>query len=325
MSEEVTIVMPVYNDPMCDRAVQSVVNQRYDRWRLEILDNGCTDDKTLAVFRKYEGHKGITVTHFPFNRQSECGALFAMRVKTPLTAFLFSDDQWHPEFLNRMVGKLGDHDAVFCNTSIVDEDGVPWKRPSATQFNGDITDFTPAQLLRCVFYERNPLHPCAMVVRTGCFQSLGGLKPYLHKVGDMRFFMRLMAEAGVVFLKEKLAFVTEHSLCSYRKNLSAGFDKVSLGMMAERQRSLQLFVTPPFLKLANEVFGLKDAPRGKAGLLFSVGLEALKNPSPDYFFFGFSCVYNALDLDYEAVNAWCMANHHTSAGEFIKTLQGRAA
>lgn len=324
----ITIIMPVYNDPQCERAIKSVIDQKYGDWHLQILDNGSTDEKTISAINKFEGQKGITVTRFPFNRQSECGALFAMQeVKTPLLAFLFSDDQWHPDFLKRMIDRILETgaDAIFCNTSLVDEDGALWKKPPLTQYSGDITEMTPAQHLHKMFTEQNTLHPCAMVVNLPTYQRLGGFNPCLHRIGDMVFFARLLAESEVIFFKEKLAYITTNSICSGKKNLSFGNDKISMEMLVERQKFLFLFSSSAFLSKAMEIFKFSrdKMPEGETGRLFFLGMEAIKNPSLDYVFFGYSCIYRAVDMHYNDINDWCMENHHTSAGEFIKGLQNK--
>lgn len=324
----ITIVMPVYNDLMVARAIQSVTEQSFQDWRLDLLNNGCTDQGTLQVLKRQEGKRGIYVHHFPFNRQSECGTLFALEhVETPLIAFLFSDDQWHPEFLKTMIERLerDDVDAVFCNTILVDEDGVPWKKAPKTHFSGDITEMTPAQHLNKMFYVENPLHPCALVMKTSLYKRLGGANPCMHRLGDMNLFARMLAESKVSFVKEKMASITLHSICGARKNCSFGNDTLMLEIMLERQELLRNFLTEPFLEMADDIFEFPKGKYDRAGQIWFMGLEAIKNPTPDYVFFGYRCIFQALAMDYAGINKWCLETYHTSPGEYVKKLQNRKA
>lgn len=327
----ITVIMPVYNDQLAERAIKSVMEQKFQDWQLKILDNGSTDAHVVSMLKKYDGMQGIEVIRYEQNRQSECGALYGMDVKTPYMAYLFSDDQWHPEFLNRMMKAMINsytpfgqpYSAAFCNTAYVDEDGATWRKVPDTQFDGDITDMNNDKHLYHMFTSKNTLHPSAMVISSAVYRRLGGFDPWLHRVGDMRFFAKLLGVYDdVVFVKEKLSYITCNSVISGRRNSSHDNDKASLSMMAERQQFLEVYSSKEVRSLLPRIFAFPDTGNDALNLYF-LGTLSIKNPAADYVLFGWRCIYRALELDYNAVNGWVMQQHHTSVGEFIKKLQRR--
>ena len=57
----ISIVLPVYNsENYIERAIRSVLQQKYSNYELIIVDDGSTD-KTDEVLRKYEEEKNRTV------------------------------------------------------------------------------------------------------------------------------------------------------------------------------------------------------------------------------------------------------------------------
>ena len=57
-----TVILTSYNRPLfVQRAVESVIAQTDDRWRLMIQDDG-SDDETVNLLRHYAGHEQIEMT-----------------------------------------------------------------------------------------------------------------------------------------------------------------------------------------------------------------------------------------------------------------------
>ena len=146
---EVSVVIPSYNHGrFIGRAVDSVLSSSFTELELVIVDDGSTDD-TLDVLRPYRTHPQVRV-----RTQENRGAHAALNVGLSLAEgellfVLNSDDAYHPERLQRLVGLFRDDPEVVLAASwieVVDgEDnplGVkrgclnmpPWPPPSAGPF-----------------------------------------------------------------------------------------------------------------------------------------------------------------------------------------------
>lgn len=101
--ELVSIVMPSYNTASyISASIDSVLNQTYQNWELIIVDD-CSTDNTDEVVLKYTDVR----IHYLKNERNVGAAKsrnYALReAKGAWIAFLDSDDQWHPEKLEKQL------------------------------------------------------------------------------------------------------------------------------------------------------------------------------------------------------------------------------
>ncbi|MCB1865445.1 MAG: glycosyltransferase family 2 protein [Chromatiales bacterium] len=107
-SPAVSVVIPTYNRAyVLARAVDSVLAQTFQDFELLIVDDGSTDS-TAALARRYvdlapDKVRYLTQPHFNVASARNRGVRHA---RGELLAFLDSDDQWHPEKLQRQIGFL---------------------------------------------------------------------------------------------------------------------------------------------------------------------------------------------------------------------------
>ena len=110
-------------------AVESVLAQTRQDFRIWLIDDG-SNEETKAVVRKYEGHPKVTVfwedcdprERQKFYRPSVLLNRYMEGVETELLAFLADDDVWHPQYLEKLVGFLEEHDyarIAYCATRCV--------------------------------------------------------------------------------------------------------------------------------------------------------------------------------------------------------------
>lgn len=103
----VSIIMPCYNAAAhLPRSVGSVLAQTYADWELVIVDDGSKDQSWQSLQHLASQDKRIRVY-----QQANAGAASARnhalrKARDTYTAFLDSDDTWHPEFLEAMVAAL---------------------------------------------------------------------------------------------------------------------------------------------------------------------------------------------------------------------------
>jgi glycosyltransferase involved in cell wall biosynthesis len=118
MRPRVSIIMPCYNGAVhLARSVGSLRAQTVGDWELLLIDDGSTDDSRVVA----EGLALVDARIRPFS-QARAGAVAARnRGLSAATgrhvAFLDSDDTWHPEFLQAMLGALDENpgfDMAYC-------------------------------------------------------------------------------------------------------------------------------------------------------------------------------------------------------------------
>src|SRR5689334_8779248 len=126
----VSIIMPYFNEPLLQRAVEAVRQQTYTDWHLYVVDDGSDvplvidSDKVTVITRP---HEGVCA--------ARNAALDAIRSDdSQLVAYCDADDYWDRDYLERQVAALTDCDLVYA-------------APRCRWFNGDeayphgITDY----------------------------------------------------------------------------------------------------------------------------------------------------------------------------------------
>lgn len=107
MKPKVSIVMPCYNAAAhLQTSIGSVLAQTLQDWELIIVDDGSTDDSWQTLQKLAQADSRIRVF-----QQANAGAAAARNralheARGAYTAFLDSDDAWHPEFLEAMLTAL---------------------------------------------------------------------------------------------------------------------------------------------------------------------------------------------------------------------------
>lgn len=323
-SPSIAIIILTYNDPLVKKAIYSALHQTYLNTVIYVLDNGSTDRETKDILASYESHNRVTVITSPLNLQSECASNFARDyVTADYISFLFSDDYWAADRVEKMIAHCleNDCDAVFTNINVVDDAGKSIKIP-VSHFAGDISSMNRWQHLGHMFRGGNTLHPIAMLIKTDAYKSLGGFAGYLHLLGDMYFFAKLMASGYTIgFMPDKLQYVTIHTKESKRQNVSADNLTNNPRHLFERIQFLDVFSSETVLANMEEIFSMPVKLGGMAERLYLLGVMAMNVMASDYIHFGFRCIYKAAEMDYKAVNNHCYQSQGMSIGEYVKKLQ----
>lgn len=103
MTPAVSVILPVHNRAdVLGRAITSVIGQRFAGWELIIVDDGSTDG-SLAVTKSFHDDR-IHIVELGQNRGGNIARNEGIRTaRSPLVAFLDSDDAYLPEKLERVI------------------------------------------------------------------------------------------------------------------------------------------------------------------------------------------------------------------------------
>jgi len=106
MNELVSVIIPFYNaEKFLGEAIQSVLDQTYDKWELLLIDDGSTDSGTDIALEYARNEKIQYLDHPSHQNRGACVSRNAgiFRAKGKYVAFLDSDDVWFPDKLRQQI------------------------------------------------------------------------------------------------------------------------------------------------------------------------------------------------------------------------------
>lgn len=323
MTPDVEVFVLAYNDAACiRRAVDSAIGQSYKNICVTVLDNGSTD-ATAEILKQYLHDPRVRIVRNNKNEKSEMGAAALMNSVSPYLSILFADDFYAPQRIETMLGAIGDRAAIFANNVYLNEYEQPlFTIPRTVSSTLDISLMSADDHLYAFFMSGNSLHPVEMLIRRTDYRELGGFKGYMHRIGDMYFFTKLLSCRDVCFLAERLQNVT---VWSSRRNESYKNFSHPDAVALERAPFLELYATEPILPRVGEIFSstLNSANlNSEAERLWFVGHIALGVDACDYQLFGARCLYRALELDEETIRQVCLASGK-SVGAYMERLAAK--
>lgn len=198
---KVSVVIPLYNRTQyIRRAIDSVLAQTYSNFELIVVDDGSTDGSSDVV-RLYADARIRLITQ---ENAGECAARNrgVAEANTKWVAFLDSDDEWMPKFLERAVGLATTHSslvAVFTNIASF-RDNTPWL----------VCPFSESCVLEnyFAFSIKNlgrGITSSSVLVRKQRLKDIGGFPDGIHRSGDTDTWLRLALLGEVGCVPEELA------------------------------------------------------------------------------------------------------------------------
>ena len=95
MNQLISIIIPTYNSgKTINRAIKSVINQKYKNWELVIIDS-YSNDNTISIVNSYKSKKIKIYYISKIKGLAKARYLGIKKSKGNLIAFLDSDDEWN--------------------------------------------------------------------------------------------------------------------------------------------------------------------------------------------------------------------------------------
>ncbi len=190
----VSVIIPTYNRAaLLKEAIESVRSQTYANWELIVVDDGSTDDTQSIISQNrdsriryfYQKNAGVSAAR---NRGIE-------ESRSPLIAFLDSDDLWVPEKLERQVHVMKQHP----------ETGLLYGQVGRYSISdSNRSEVEPLKGLMTVPELLNgprTLFTSTVIVRRACLEQAGLFDTELHVGEDFDLFLRIAEKYPVFFLE----------------------------------------------------------------------------------------------------------------------------
>jgi glycosyltransferase involved in cell wall biosynthesis len=199
---QVTVIVPTYNRAhyLCG-SLDSIFRQTWRDFEVIVVDDGSTDD-TAEVIRGYPH----PVRYIYQKNQGDAGARNRglAETRTPLVAFLDSDDLWLPEKLERQTALLAGHDErtlVYCPQLAIDAEGRPVEREVRRIYTGRITT---------ELFEHSIVAPIAILTPTELIRSVAFDTRY-RVCSDIKAFLILSLTCNFQAIQEPLVMHRRHA------------------------------------------------------------------------------------------------------------------
>jgi glycosyltransferase involved in cell wall biosynthesis len=204
-------------------AVQSVLDQTYDRWELLLCDDGSTD-RSPAIARAYAERYPDRIRYLVHPGQENRGMsatrnLGIHHARGDLIAFLDADDVWLPEKLEREVDAMERHPAA----SMVVSPSLWWHswmggpedeahdEPSRMGFPAGRVMPGRKVLTGILGGSTDAISTCSMLVRREAVIGVGGFEErFTGLFEDQAFFAKVLLSHDVFVMDEWLAKYRQH-------------------------------------------------------------------------------------------------------------------
>ncbi len=203
MTSKIAVIIPVYNGAQfVERAINSVLNQTFQDFRIIVVNDGSTDE-TKKILRKYETNNKITIYSFSINRGQAFSNNFALRnAHESYIAYLDCDDIMHPSRLEKQYAFLENNSEiglVYCECNTIDKMGN--KKAENRSFNqqiGDGLDFINSLLVLNLIDRSSVMH------RKSCTDLVGSFDIRITGSDDWDMWVRISEKFGLKKINEPL-------------------------------------------------------------------------------------------------------------------------
>lgn len=184
IGQKISVIIPTFNrSNVLGRSIASVCSQTYQNWELIVVDDGSTDNTpdTVASF----DDERIRFIRCRMNSGAAAARNKGLsQSKGEFVAFLDSDDEWCPQWMESQVGCLGrlNQEWGMVYTGRVQVDGP------------NISKYRPAILEGLIFEEyldRPIVSTPTALTRRRCFESVGFWDERFRRFTDWEMFLRI--------------------------------------------------------------------------------------------------------------------------------------
>jgi len=201
----VYVLLAVRNgEKYIQQAIQSVLNQTYQNFKLIVVLNGCTD-KTLNIVRflnsDISNRKMINVSMDSTGKSIALNAVLdthkwdipSIHPKPDWFAIQDADDIWHPTKLEEQLKYANAYDVIGTDCHYIGADG------NHLDINPRPKAFLHDKIVEDAFNGHNPIVNCSALIRANLLEKFN-YNPELDGIEDYDLWMRIMRYTDSKFI-----------------------------------------------------------------------------------------------------------------------------
>jgi glycosyltransferase involved in cell wall biosynthesis len=204
MNPTVSIIMPCLNgERHIQTAINSVQAQTFGDFELIVVDNGSTD-RTPEILRSVNDPR-LKILALSERGVSRARNLGLREARGAFIAFLDADDEWAPDFIEKMIVRLEnrpEYALAYCGWRNIGTSGIRGEPYIPPDYEG--VDKLAALLVDCPW----PIH--AALTRREVIQSVGGFNPRFAIGEDFLLWLEIATSHPIVRIPEVLAYYHHH-------------------------------------------------------------------------------------------------------------------
>jgi len=248
----IDVIIPTYNRvTVLDRAIESVLEQSCQDFKIIVVDDGSTD-QTAELLKKYHTHPKIQILHQENKGVSAARNYGIQSSQSPWICFLDSDDQWLKDKLKRQVEFIQKNPTCkFLHTEEI------WIRNNVRvnpkkKHNKNSENLFLRSLEFCL------ISPSTVLMKRSLFELYGPFNENLLVCEDYDLWNKILSRINVDFLSE--ALVIKHG--GHQDQLSTQY----IAMDSFRIKSLFELYQQEDIKKKNKII-IAEVIKRKANIL----------------------------------------------------------
>ena len=118
--ETVDIIIPNFNKAIyIEETIQSVIDQKFDNWKLYIIDNNSSDG-SIKILKKFDNFKNkIKIIYLKRNKGAYFSRNLGLRISSSKYVCFLEDDIWKDDKLEKQVDFMNKKNCNFSYTNYV--------------------------------------------------------------------------------------------------------------------------------------------------------------------------------------------------------------
>ncbi|MDR7072045.1 glycosyltransferase [Fictibacillus barbaricus] len=209
---KVSIIIPFYNCPYIDQAIQSALNQTYKNIEVIVVNDGSTKyiekiKPFLKQIKYLEKVNGGTASALNMGIQNATGEYFA---------WLSSDDIYHPQKTQNQLYFLQSNNfsASYTNYYLINEKGSVISPPQGINITTKL-QFLKIMKRKCI------INGCTVMLKMNIFNEFGLFDETLKYTQDYDFWLRILKKYDISNYNEPLVNYRIHSNMGTKKYKAA--------------------------------------------------------------------------------------------------------
>ncbi|MCG0050101.1 MULTISPECIES: glycosyltransferase family 2 protein [Priestia] len=223
---KISIIVPFYNCPYINQALDSLINQTYKDIEIIVVNDGSThySEKIIPYLDKIkyiEKENGGTATALNKGIQSATGDYFC---------WLSSDDIYYPEKIEIQLAFMKEQKSIFSHTNYY---AINNKSRIITSPLG----IHPPNRLEIIkrISKKNFINGCSVMINNSVFDQVGVFDENLPYTHDYDLWIRIIQKFDVDYLSQPLLFYRVHEQMGTRKH--AAIIKKEISFVVNRHKT----------------------------------------------------------------------------------------